>query len=117
MIHQACQAAGVSLVEATYRWLLCHSALREEEKDGVLVGASSLEQLDENLRACQVAAQEKEGVAVDPLPDTVLQAMEDAWKLTEAAGVFPYWRSYSADMPDRDCLDPGASYDAAKKKT
>jgi aflatoxin B1 aldehyde reductase len=102
------------MIEATYRWLLCHSALREEE-DGVLLGASSLEQLHENLGACQVAMRENEG-AVEPLPNTVLQAMDDAWKLTEAAGVFPYWRSYSLDMPNREMLDPGASYDAAKKK-
>jgi len=29
---------------------------------------------------------------------------------------FPYWRSYSADMPDKDNLDQGASYNAAKAK-
>lgn len=113
MIRKACDQAGISMIESTYRWLLCHSAL--QGIDGVLLGASSLDQLDQNLKACQVATQENEG-KVDPLPETVLQAMEDAWKLTEAAEVFPYWRSFSSDMPNRESLDPGASYDAAKKK-
>ena len=113
LIRKACEEAGISMIEATYRWLLCHSALKGD--DGVLLGASSLDQLDQNLAACQVAARENGG-QVEALPENVLQAFEEAWKLTEAAGVFPYWRSYSSDMPDRERLDPGASYDAAKKK-
>ena len=32
-----------------------------------------------------------------------------------AQEAFAYWRSYSSDMPERDSLDPGASYSAAKK--
>ena len=94
------------MVEATYRWLLCHSAL--DERDGVLLGASSVAQLEQNLEAC-TAAREK-----GSLSDNVLLAFEDGWKLTEE-GAFPYWRSYSSDMPNREELDQGASYDAAKK--
>ena len=47
-----------------------------------------------------------------------LDAFNDAWDSSEAlrTGSFPYWRSYSSDMPNRDALHPGASYDAAKKK-
>ena len=49
------------------------------------------------------------------LPDNVRDAFDGAWDLTRR-GAFNYWRSYSADMPDRETRDPGASYDAAKKK-
>ena len=43
IIRRACQEAGdISMVEATYRWLLLHSALRAECGDGVLLGASSM---------------------------------------------------------------------------
>jgi aflatoxin B1 aldehyde reductase len=108
LIRTACEAANLSLVEATYRWMLCHAGLGAE--DGLLLGASSLSQLDENLAAC-AAAHDK-----DALPEAVLQAFDEGWKLTQEAGVFPYWRSYSSDMPDRESLDPGASYNAAKKK-
>jgi aflatoxin B1 aldehyde reductase len=106
LIRQACEQEKISMVEATYRWLLRHSAL--QPTDGLLLGASSMKQLDQNLQACAAATDK------GPLPDSILTAFEEAWKLTKP-GAFPYWRSYSSDMPDRDRLDPGASYDAVKK--
>lgn len=110
LIRKACDDEGITMVEATYRWLLRHSALNEN--DGVLLGASSVSQLEQNLNAC-LAAVEK-----GPLPPSILQAFDQAWEITKD-GAFPYWRSYSADMPNRENLDQGASYDAAKtsKKT
>ena len=110
-IGAACEAEGVTMVEATYRWLLHHSALTPD--DGLLIGASSMAQLEENVSACEAARG-----AGRALPPSVLAAMDGAWsdarELRE--GAFPYWRSYSSDMPRRDELPPGASYDAAKKK-
>lgn len=114
LIRKACEAHDISMVEATYRWMLCHSALQADAGDGLLLGASSLEQLDQNLAACAGAAETME--QGQGLPDDILQAFEEAWVLTKE-GAFPYWRSYSADMPNRENLDQGASYDAAKKKT
>jgi aflatoxin B1 aldehyde reductase len=105
LIKGACDKEGISMVEATYRWLLCHSML--EEHDGILLGASSLTQLKENLEACKAAEK-------GPLPPNMLDAFEGAFALTEE-GAFPYWRSYSLDMPNRDALDHGASYSATKK--
>ena len=106
LIRKACDEEGITMVEATYRWLLRHSAL--DENDGVLLGASSVDQLTQNLSAC-LAAVEK-----GPLPQTILDAFHEAWEITKD-GAFPYWRSYSADMPGRENLDQGASYEAAKK--
>jgi aflatoxin B1 aldehyde reductase len=106
LIRKACEKGGLSMVEATFRWLLCHSALGED--DGVLLGASSVAQLDQNLEACRKAAASEKGGG--RLSDDVLQAFEEGWKLTEDAGAFPYWRSYSSDMPNREALHQGASY-------
>lgn len=103
LIRQACQVDGITMVEATYKWLMRHSSLTED--DGVLLGASSIPQLEQNLAACA-------GVSEGLSPE-LLQAFNEAWKLTEE-GAFPYWRSYSADMPGRGSMDPGASYDAKK---
>ena len=105
IIRAACEKEGISMVEATYRWLIRHSSLTAT--DGILLGASSLEQLDENLEACLA------GGSKDGLSDEIIQAFDKAWKLTRE-GAFPYWRSYSSDMPNRDALDQGASYQAAK---
>lgn len=106
LIRKACEKEGITMVEATYRWLLRHSAL--DENDGVLLGASSVDQLTQNLNGC-LAAVEK-----GPLPPTILEAFDRAWDITKD-GAFPYWRSYSSDMPGREGLDQGASYEAAKK--
>uniref|UniRef100_A0A7S2XP15 NADP-dependent oxidoreductase domain-containing protein n=1 Tax=Attheya septentrionalis TaxID=420275 RepID=A0A7S2XP15_9STRA len=99
----------LTMVEATYRWMLLHSALDASAGDGLLIGASSVAQLDENLAACAAAAN------MGPLSSQLVQAFDDAWKITEQAGCFPYWRSYSSDMPGRESLDHGASYSAIKK--
>ena len=101
-ISAACDAAGLSVLDATYCWLLRHSALTEA--DGLLLGASSVEHLDANLGACAKAASEGGG-----LPAPVVAAFDGAWGTTRE-GAFAYWRSYSADMPGRDELPPGAGY-------
>jgi aflatoxin B1 aldehyde reductase len=110
IISKACTDANISMVDATYLWLMHHSVLTEN--DGILVGASSIEQLQQNLNV--LCSHQKERQL---LPDSVLRAFDEGWNITNGAGVFPYWRSYSADMPNRAQLDQGASYDAAKKTT
>lgn len=117
LIQTACKETDISMVEASYRWLMRHSALKSGDDDtsgdGLLLGASSLQQLEENLRSCAAAKD-------DDLPQPVLDAFDAAWEITKndktSGGPFPYWRSYSSDMPGKDSLDPGASYNAAKSK-
>eukprot|EP00551_Chaetoceros_affinis_P004396 CAMPEP_0203670230 /NCGR_PEP_ID=MMETSP0090-20130426/6373_1 /ASSEMBLY_ACC=CAM_ASM_001088 /TAXON_ID=426623 /ORGANISM="Chaetoceros affinis, Strain CCMP159" /LENGTH=347 /DNA_ID=CAMNT_0050535053 /DNA_START=76 /DNA_END=1119 /DNA_ORIENTATION=- len=107
LIKAACDQEGISLLQATFMWLLRHSALTAQ--DGVLLGASSINQLDQNLDACLGASKEDVTLSAD-----ILQAFNDAWEITKGSP-FPYWRSYSNDMPGRESLNPGASYSAAKK--
>jgi aflatoxin B1 aldehyde reductase len=111
-IIQAALPEGLDLITATYIWLRRHSALLPT--DGILLGASSMTQLEGNLAACEAA------VHCDPLPEPLLAAFERAWEVSEGGteggpGPFPYWRGYSLDQPGRDLLDPGASYSAVKK--
>jgi aflatoxin B1 aldehyde reductase len=97
----------MDLITAAYIWLRRHSSLRAG--DGILLGASSMEQLEGNLTACVTAEH------CDPLPGDLLSAFDQAWEIT-AEGAFPYWRSYSLDQPGRSEMDPGASYSAHHKK-
>lgn len=106
LIREACDKEGISMVEASYRWLLRHSAL-DPQKDGILLGASSVSQLEQNLDACNAAAEK------GPLSNELLAAFDKAWELTKE-GAFPYWRSYSSDFPNRESLDQGASYTVKK---
>jgi aflatoxin B1 aldehyde reductase len=109
IVQSECDKHNISIVEATFRWLLCHSAL-DATSDGFLLGASSVKQLEENLNACRAAA-----TSDTPLPASIVEAFDRGWELTRG-GAFKYWRSYSLDMPERDNLDQGASYDATKTK-
>ena len=57
--------AGKSLVELAFQWLLSQAQV-----DSVILGASSLEQLEENLKACQDG----------PLDESLLARCDAAWK-------------------------------------
>lgn len=85
-------------------WMLYHSGLGEN--DGVLLGASKVGHLKENLACCSAAA---------PLPEEVQIAFDKAWKITKP-DAFAFWRGYSLDMPGKDDMDPGATYVAGGKK-
>lgn len=98
LIQEACDAAGITMLQATFSWLMHHSAL--QEGDAILLGASRLEHLEANLKAANDSA---------PLPEDVLAAFEKAWAACEEEA-FPFWRGYSSDQPDRDNLHPGAAY-------
>lgn len=67
-LEAVCAKEGISMKAAALRWLIHHSVLGEE--DGVILGASSEEQMEENLRACE------EG----PLPTGVVQMFEELWQ-------------------------------------
>jgi aflatoxin B1 aldehyde reductase len=67
-LQETCKSQGVPLLDATFGYLLHHSALAET--DGVIVGASSVAQLETNLKATKAG----------PLPSIVVQAFEDLWE-------------------------------------
>lgn len=66
-LTKACQGHWIAVKEATLRWFMHHSALGDE--NGVILGASSEEQAEENLRAY-------EG---ERLPEDVVERFESMW--------------------------------------
>ena len=99
LIREACDKHSLVMASVAYCWLLSHSALADG--DGLLLGASSVEQLEQNLSSC--------AAATEPLPDDVVAAFDEAWRICQP-DAFAFWRGYSADQPGRADLDPGASY-------
>lgn len=74
-----CERENLTLKEAALRWLMHHSALGEE--DGVILGASSEEQMEENLVACEGG----------PLPASVAEAFNGfCAKATAESGPLAY---------------------------
>lgn len=78
IIEPIAKKHNLTLIEVALRWLVHHSTLNvlpeKGGKDGIIIGVSSMKQLEENLKAC------KEG----PLPEDVVKALDEGWKLTKA---------------------------------
>lgn len=72
-IRIACEKEDVVMVEAAYRWLVNHSKMRTELNDGILLGASRQEQMEQNLAAA----------AKGPLPESIVAAMDEAWEMAK----------------------------------
>lgn len=73
VIKQAAEKENMTTIEATYRWLAYHSMLDEKRGDAILIGASKLPHLLQNM----------ETVKAGPLPKNVLEAFETAWMITK----------------------------------
>lgn len=84
VVSDACSSAGIPVAEAALRWLAFHSALEERRGDGIIVGASRLSQLEQNLASLERG----------PLGDELADAFDRAWALT-AEDSPEYYRFYS----------------------
>lgn len=61
---------GCSRAELAYRWVAYHSALKADLGDGVIVGASSIKQLEGTL----------EGLEHGPLPQEAAKKIDGLWE-------------------------------------
>lgn len=73
LIKATAEHYGISSIEATYRWLAYHSMLKGERGDAILIGASKLNHLQQNM----------ETVNAGPLPEELAETFETAWKITK----------------------------------
>ena len=60
---------NLTMGEVALRWITNHSELRKEHGDAILIGASSLKHIEENLVDLEKG----------PLPDEVLKVLDEAW--------------------------------------
>ncbi len=65
----ACQQEDIHPVDAAFRWLCNHSYLDKDKGDGVIIGASSLAQLKQNIKSSAGTA----------LSENILEAFDSAW--------------------------------------
>lgn len=75
VIMAACESHDISMTSASMRWIMHHSDLRGGLNDGVILGASSVDHLQENLDATN------EG----PLPKEIVSAFNQAWETCRPA--------------------------------
>ncbi|ETW77434.1 hypothetical protein HETIRDRAFT_37198 [Heterobasidion irregulare TC 32-1] len=60
---------GLTMAEIALRWISHHSLLKRAHGDAILIGASSLNHIEQNLVDLEKG----------PLPDEVVSALDDAW--------------------------------------
>jgi aflatoxin B1 aldehyde reductase len=93
IIEPVVEKHGLTMVETALRWVVNHSALNiKDGNDGVIIGVSSLGQLDQNLKDCEKG----------PLPEEVVAALDKAWKVSQP------------DTPNYWHLDLKYTYDTRK---
>ena len=75
VIEPVVEKHGLTMAETALRWLHHHSALKMDGngRDGVVIGVSSLEQLENNCRDLQKG----------PLPGEVVEALDNAWLIAK----------------------------------
>ena len=77
---QATLTDGVSLTDASLRWMMHHSQLKGEFGDAVILGASKMEHVTQNLK----------GIVGGPLDDAVVKAFDDAWQQCKGEAIVYY---------------------------
>jgi aflatoxin B1 aldehyde reductase len=68
-IQAAAEKSQLSMAEIALRWNMHHSALKKEYNDHVIVSASSVKHIEDNLVDFEKG----------PLPDDVVAAVDEAW--------------------------------------
>ena len=74
-VWEVCERSGVTPVSAALGWLAHHSNMSASRGDGIIVGVSKVDHLEENLSSC----------AHGPLPPSVVDAMDSAWEVVRPA--------------------------------
>jgi aflatoxin B1 aldehyde reductase len=80
VLRKAGENHGLTVGEISLRWLKHHSELKQALNDAIIVGASSTKHLEQNLVDLEKG----------PLPDDVVQAIENAWLKVKAVAP-KYW--------------------------
>lgn len=73
-IRKECEKENIPMAEAAYRWLSFDSRLDPDYGDAIIIGASKLQQMEQNLKALD------EG----PLPQNIIHAMDHAWEIAKS---------------------------------
>ncbi|KAJ7643808.1 NADP-dependent oxidoreductase domain-containing protein [Roridomyces roridus] len=76
VLNSLLESHGISKPEAALRWACFHSALKAENGDGIILGASRAEQVVANIEA----------VKKGPLPEEVVEGMEGIWVEVKKGG-------------------------------
>jgi len=72
-LRPVAEAHGLALAEVALRWMTHHSLLRKDHGDAILIGASSVRHIEQNLLDFEKG----------PLPDDMVKALDEAWEMVK----------------------------------
>ncbi|EED18905.1 aldo/keto reductase, putative [Talaromyces stipitatus ATCC 10500] len=75
VIRPVARKLGMTTAEAASRWASHHSMMKKEYGDAIIIGASNITQLEENLRSLEKG----------PLPEDMVRAFDEAWAIVKSA--------------------------------
>lgn len=73
VIRPVAHKLGISTAEAALRWVSHHGVLKKEHGDAIIIGASSPQQLEENLTNLEKG----------PLSDEMVEAFDKGWEIVK----------------------------------
>lgn len=71
---------GLSEAECALRWMNHHSAMRREQGDKIIIGASSVGHLESNMKDLEKG----------PLPEEVVKALDQGWERCKGVSIKYY---------------------------
>jgi len=80
-LREACAENNLKPVEVAMSWLVNHSLMDTGRGDGIILGASSIGHLEQNMAACETP----------PLPQTILDILDHGWEIIKP-DCFRYFR-------------------------
>ncbi|KAK9351960.1 NADP-dependent oxidoreductase domain-containing protein [Lipomyces doorenjongii] len=85
LVQLVAEKHSLTMLEIALRWMVHHSQLklgsaRGLTGDGIIIGVSSLTQMEDDLSAIEKG----------PLPEDVVESLDKAWKIVKS-DVTPYW--------------------------
>ncbi|TDL17032.1 Aldo/keto reductase [Rickenella mellea] len=80
IINESATANNLTMAETALRWVNHHSSMKREFGDAIIIGASSVKHIHENLIDLEKG----------PLPEEVVKAIEEAWEVVKG-NVTKYW--------------------------
>jgi len=78
--------AGISKAALAYRWIAYHSALKRENGDAIILGASKVGQLEESLEAIERG----------PLDEKTVERVDAIWKKVEHEAPLDNYNSFAS---------------------
>lgn len=90
LMKTASEKYGITITEAVYRWLAYHSMLDEKRGDSIIIGASKLVHLKQNMSAIEAGS----------LPEELVTVFEKAWQMCRADSP-EYFTIYKSVSPVR----------------